>query len=201
MRLQRLNYRAAVSLNLPPMNNLKTILCAALFTIALTACKQKEPELIDENYLPNNTYWGTASAEINGQTYICKSAASLFNKTGKIGIMIAFDIIPDYLRHRVSVNHLPPKTGIYHLPDRVFWDEQPENVSFGWFSQDALISSYHQLKDSTFLLVVDQLDTISGDISGTYSGVFVTDFPEPENPAPDTVRIVGGVFNTKIGRQ
>ncbi len=178
------------------------IVVFTLSVACLLSCKDKSLDEVDENNLPNNTYWGTANAVVNGETHICKSAASLFNSTGKINLTLAFDVIPDYLRHKINIRNLPAKVGDYALADYVpLWDEQPESVFFGWYSQDAVISFYHQMQDSTFLLKVTKLDTVANEISGTYSGVFVTDLPGPENPAPDTVRFEQGVFSTKIGRQ
>ncbi|MFN0173950.1 MAG: hypothetical protein ACKVU0_04810 [Saprospiraceae bacterium] len=87
------------------------------------------------------------------------------------------------------------------LPDRVpLWDEQPEFVTFGWFSGDAKIADYRQLIDSTFLLNIEHLDILTGDISGTYSGVFVKEFPLEQIGGPDTVGIEQGVFKTKISK-
>lgn len=172
----------------------------SIFILALSACKNVDPLITDET--PPPVYWGEASASVNGEMHSCKSAASLFLRTGTIGITIDYEVIPNYLRHRVSIGYLPPILGDYLLQDRLpFVDTQPANVTFAWYSGDAIISPYQQLVDSTFELQITQLDTITNDISGTYAGTFIADILEPGNLAPDTIRIEHGTFKTKIGRQ
>lgn len=166
----------------------------------LTSCKDKAPEWVDENLLPNNTYWGSASAIVNGEAHVCKSAALMTDD--RLDLLIQYDVLPEYRRHRISIDRLPKLEGEYLLPDRVpFWDEQPENVTFGWFSGDAVVATYQQFINGTFVLNVEHLDTLTGDISGTYSGIFVKAFPLDQVNGPDTVRIEQGVFKTKISKQ
>lgn len=165
----------------------------------LTSCKDKAPELVDENLLPNNTYWGTASAIVNGETHVCKSAA-LITKD-RLVLLIQYDVVPEYRRHLVTIDRLPKLEGEYLLPNRVpLWDEQPENATFGWFSGDAVVASYQQLINGTFVLNVEHLDTLTGDISGTYAGVFLKESPLDHISGPDTVRIEQGIFKTKMSK-
>jgi len=180
--------------NLPPL-----FVAFFLGLISLFSCKDKSPEWIDENLLPNNTYWGTAIAVVNGEAHVCKNAARVYND--RLNILIEYEVIPEYRRHLLTINRLPKLEGEYILPDFVpLWDEQPENVSFGWFSGDAVVASYLQLTDRTFMLNIDQLDTLTGDLSGTYSGVFIKNFLLGQINGPDTVRIEQGVFKTKISK-
>ena len=180
------------------MKDLTKVLTAlTLSLIWLTSCKDNAPEWVDENLLPNNTYWGSASAVVNGETHVCKSAA-LITKD-RLVLLLQYDVVPEYRRHLISIDRLPKLEGEYLLPDRTpLWDDQPENVSFGWFSGDAVVAFYDLLVDSNFMLNVEHLDTITGDISGTYSGIFVKESPLEQINGPDTVRIEHGVFKTKI---
>jgi len=159
----------------------------------------------DDNILDN--YWGTVSAEINGEQWTARIVATnnvlshdLFN--------IGCDVFNDELLRRefLLIRSIPRSLGVYQVANR---DINELESTYSYYETLALDGDvgcdYYDLNDEfaeTNIVNVTRFDDNGSLIEGTFHLTFlIEDAINKCNPnAPDTIKFRNGRFQTRITR-
>jgi hypothetical protein len=157
---------------------------------------------LKENQDPQDIYWGTASAEINGEARDLKP----YCETNGIYLNIVLDYINEAnkLVYHVNLGHI--QTKMYTTDTFAVYSNVPPNTS-EWTNLVSLMSDgvtvgniYKSLETEVNTVEVTDWNPINREVKGKFNITYVLDPAWPVNDplAPDTIRLVNGVFYTRV---
>ncbi len=173
---------------------MKKLLAFTLLLCLFDSCNKEEPSW--EQY-----YNGFALAKKNGVDWSAHPRAIYFDYDGAKIIALGFDVFNEYDMQREAFifNFLPRTAGFSFVYPTPYDSVGPTS---GYYLRcddgDVLCGAYRVIPGPDSYINITVYDSLTGDLKGTFAGVYVEDTSYSGNPVPDTIRFTYGYFSTVI---
>lgn len=167
-----------------------------LLTILLCISCKKEPDPV----VPP-PFWGEASATVDGRFWVAHPTAVVNINHGH-GWNIEIDSFNKFgiLLQSLSIFKLPFTPGTYPI---VITQPQTDDFKVGgdffYLTSDQADGYYTVLEsDSSSFVTMQSYDSITKELRGTFEVTLIAQHKPPYGNPPDTLRVRGGIFHTRV---